>query len=193
MADKLYDFCIGTANSGLKKTVTTMLSGTGFYSSGEGKNIPSFLRTLRSVQPWLAVVDTDLPPGNIEELASIIENDGLAAALYLYTGGTGLNRHFQLKWPVETQVLTAVARAICSEFAHKKTLQKEIETLQRKLFERKQIEKAKGILGSHLLLSEEEAYRRLQKSSMEERITLAEMAGRIINDPAFLSSLSRRR
>lgn len=193
MADKHYDFCIGTANSGLKKTVTTMLAGAGFYSSGEGKNIPFFLRTIRSVQPWLAVVDTDLPPGNIEELASIIENDGLAAALYLHTGGTGLNRHFQLNWPVEAQVLTAVARAICSEFAHKKTLQKEIENLQRKLYERKQIEKAKGMLVSHLMLNEEEAYRRLQKSSMEARITLAEMADRIINDPVFLSSLSRRR
>jgi two-component system, response regulator PdtaR len=193
MVGKRYDFCIGTTNSGLKKTVTTILIGAGFYSTGDGNNIPVFLRTIRSVQPWLAVVDTVLPPGNIKELASIIESDGLAAALYLNTGEPFPGDHVQLNWPVEAEVLTAVARAVCSEFIHKKYLQKKVETLQRKLNERKQIEKAKGMLARQLLMNEEEAYRFLQKNSMAARITLFEMADRIINDPGYLSSFSRPR
>ena len=183
-----YDFCIGSNKPNLRKSVTTILTGTGFHSSGERESIPDFLRLLRQVQPWLAVIDTALPPGNIEQLADIIENDALAAAVYINTSGADLRLHVQLPWPVEASVLTAVAETMCNEFAHKKKLHKEIEQLQNKLFERKLIEKAKGILANLYNLSEDEAYRLLRQSSMQKRISMAEMSSKIINDPGSLSS-----
>ena len=189
MADVRYDYCIGTANSGLKKALAAMLGTAGFYSSGEGKSIPLLLRTLRSVQPWLAVIDTDLPPGNIEELAAIIENDGLAAALYINSGNSRLRNYVQLSWPVDETVLTAVAEAICSEFAHKKKLQGKIEALQQKLCERKIIEKAKGIVATQFALSEEESYQFMQSMSMKKRISIAALASQVVNDPGLLSVL----
>ena len=189
MADVRYDYCIGTANSGLKKALAAMLGTVSFYSSGEGKSIPLLLRTLRSVQPWLAVIDTDLPPGNIEELAAIIENDGLAAALYINSGNSRLRNYVQLSWPVDETVLTAVAEAICSEFAHKKKLQGKIEALQQKLCERKIIEKAKGIVATQFALSEEESYQFMQSMSMKKRISIAALASQVVNDPGLLSVL----
>lgn len=189
MAVNRYDYCIGTANPGLKKSLALMLGTAGFYSSGEGKSIPLLLRTLRSVQPWLAVIDTDLPPGNVEELAAIIENDGLAAALYINSGSTRLRNHVQLSWPVDAMVLTAVAEAICNEFAHKKKLQSKIEALQQKLYERKIIEKAKGIVTIKFTLSEEESYQFLQRMSMKKRISIAALASQVIADPDLLSAL----
>ncbi len=187
MAKNSYDYCIGTDKSTLKRQLTAMLSAAGFYSSGAGSNIPGFLRTLRTAQPWLAIIDTGLPPGNIEQLASIIENDGLAAAIYINTSGIDMDLYVQLDLPVEAPVLTAVAEAVCNEFAHKKKLQQEIEGLQKKLNERKDIEKAKGILVTHYKLSEEEAYIMLRNSSMKQRISMAEMSSRIISDPGSLS------
>ncbi len=186
MANNNYDFCIGTNKPALKRTLASMLAEAGFYSSGEAKNIPDYLRTLRTVQPWLAVIDTSLPPGNIEQLADIIENDGLAAAIYINTSGVDLDLYVQLKWPVETSVLTAVAEVVCNEFAHKKKLQKEINNLQRKLSERKNIEKAKGIISKKYKLTEEEAYQALRKSSMKNRTTAAEMSKQIIENPDCL-------
>lgn len=188
-----YDFCVGTDNPALGRTITVMLSEEGFYCSGNSKSVPGFLRTLRSVQPWLAVIDTALPPGNIEQLASIIENDSLSAAIYINTTGVDLDLYVQLKWPVDAPVLTAVAEAVCSEFAHKKRLQQEIDNLKRKLEQRKKIEKAKGLVAVYCKVDEDEAYQLIRKYSMKNRISLADMAGRIIEEPAHLSVLSQPR
>lgn len=187
MADNRYDYCIGTANSGFKKAVTVMLAERGFYSSGEGKNIPEFLRMLRLIQPWLAIIDTQLPPGNIKQLASIIEEDGLSAILYISTGSVNLNGYMLLQWPVEELVLIAVAEALCLEFSHKKKLQQKIKGLEKKLSRREEIEKAKAILMNNMAINEDSAYRYLQKTSMERRVSIIEMACRVIANPDRIS------
>lgn len=180
MSNNHYDFCIGSANPTLQKAVSAMLREAGFHSSGERKNIPDFLRLLRAVQPWLAVIDTQLPPGNIKQLATIVEEDGLAAALYLDTDKAIFNDCMIVKWPAEQAVLTAVAKALCFEFAKKQSLRKKIKTLEDKLSKRVEIEKAKGIIMKQMSYDEEKAYRYLQAKSMEKRITMLEMASRII-------------
>ncbi|HSW35134.1 MAG TPA: ANTAR domain-containing protein [Candidatus Limnocylindrales bacterium] len=193
MGKHKFDFCIGTADTALKRTLITMLTKAGFFSAGTGKNIPEFLRALRAVQPWLAVVDTAIPPGNIGQLANIIEEDGLAAALYIDTGGKKLDSYFQLAWPVEASVLTAVAEALCKDFAHKKKLHDKINDLQKILRDRKEIEKAKRLVMQGFLLTEEEAYCFLQKCSMTHRTTMIEITRRIIADPDCISSLMQHR
>ncbi|MDY6827673.1 MAG: ANTAR domain-containing protein [Bacillota bacterium] len=160
-----------------------MLNEAGFYCSGEGKSVPLLLRSLRTVQPWLVIVDTALPPGNIIELADIIEQDCLAAALYINTTGISMNNYVVLEWPVKRAILAAVAETLCSEFTHKKKLRREITALRGKLSERKIIDQAKGIVARIFSLSEEEAYNYLRKKSMESRITMAEVAALIIANP----------
>ncbi|MDW7740292.1 MAG: ANTAR domain-containing protein [Bacillota bacterium] len=187
MAAHNFDYCIGTANSAFKKVVSGMLNSSGFISAGDGTSTPLLLRTLRSVQPWLAVIDTELPPGNIEELADIIEADNLSAAIFISTRGRSLKNYVQLDWPVEPRVLTAVAEAVCNEFARKKKLQNRINDLQRKLNERKLIEKAKGIIADNLGFNEADAYNYLREKSMERRISMAEMAGLVVTAPGLFS------
>jgi len=188
MGNNKYDYCIGTNNAGLKKTVSIMLNEAGFYQSGEAKNIPEFLRILRLTQPWLAIIDTAIPPGNIRQLAAIIEEDGLSAALFIDTGKTSINGYMLLRWPVETQVLSAVTETLCLEYARKKTLKKQIWGLEKKLINRKEIEKAKGILMQNMEVDEDQAYRYLQTQSMEKRITMIEMARAVIANPGDYSS-----
>jgi len=193
MVDTRYDHCIGTANSRLHKSLATMLAEAGFHSAGTAESTPVLLRKLRIIQPWLVVIDTALPPGNIEELAEIIENDVLAACLFINTTGSDLKRYVQLTWPVEAPVLSAVAEAVCSEFARKKKLQQEVETLQKKLNERKTMDKAKGLLQNLYSVSEEEAFQFLRKTSMQKRLTMAEMADLVIKDPDLFNSLKQHR
>lgn len=183
-----YDYCIGTANAGLKKAVAAYLNGADFYNSGEGKNISEFLRVLRLTQPWLAIIDTALPPGNIRQLASIIEEDSLSAALFIDTGKTNMNGYMLLKWPVEAQVLSAVAETLCLEFARKKALKNQIRGLENKLINRKEIEKAKGILMQNMRIDEDRAYRYLQTNSMKKRISMIEMAREVIANPGYYFS-----
>jgi two-component system, response regulator PdtaR len=193
MAAQRYDFCIGSADINFKRIVSAALSRAGFYSAGDAKSIPLFLRLIRTVQPWLAVVDTELPPGNIVELADIIESDGLAAAIYINTAGVNLSRYVELNWPVDPAILTAVANAVCTEFAGKKRMHMEIASLQQKLNDRKLVDRAKNILIKTNSISEEEAFRFLQKTSMDKRISMAETAVLIIKCPGAFSSLSQRR
>lgn len=177
-----FDFCIGTAVPALKKQLITVLSAAGFKSAGAGSNIPELLRTLRSVQPWLVIVDTGLPPGNVEQLASIIEEDGLAAALYVGPFNKQLVRYPRLPWPVDGTVLAAVADILCIEFSHKQKLRREIGALKQALAGRREVEKAKGYLMVKLSLSEEEAYRYLRGRSMDQRISLVETARKVLRE-----------
>jgi response regulator NasT len=183
------DYCIGTKNAALKQVLSTALNQAGYYSAGSAKNIPSFLRLLRSVQPWLALIDTDLPPGNIRELADIIENDALAAAIYINTGEFKIESYVSLDYPVNKQVLIAVAGAVCSEYARKKRMHSKLASLQQKIDEQKIIDKAKRLLIKHYSLSEEEAFRLIQKTSMDSRIPMIETANKVINNPGTISSL----
>ncbi len=181
MDKSIFDFCVGSADAGLSKKITALLCEEGFYSSGEAKSIPEFLRLLRLQQPWLAVVDARIPPGKIRQLASIIEEDALAAVLVINTGKETLNGYVQLNWPVESSVLAAVAGTLCLEFTRKKKLQQKIQGLEDKLQERKDIERAKGILMKHMQADEDKAYRYLQKKCMEKQISIGQMAREIID------------
>lgn len=193
MVDTRYDYCIGTANPTIKKTAVSILTEAGFSCTGESDNISLLLRKLRTVQPWFAVIDTTLPPGNIEQLASIIESDGLAAAIYINNKGSNLDNYVQLNWPSDAPALSIVARAVCTEFARKRKLQKEIEMLQNKLHTRKMVEKAKGILAAYFFIGEDQAYRLIQKASMDKRLNMADTAVAIIEDPqSFYSFLLPR-
>ncbi len=190
MRKNSYDYIIGSADPVLARAVSTALRGRGFISAGEARSGPLLLRALRSVQPWLVVVDTALPPGDVVDLAKIIEDDALAAALYLERGFLGGPEGYpKLKWPFEDMVLMAVAETLCSEFARKQALYKKVSHLQNKLRERKAVEKAKGIITKELSIREEKAYRLLQKSSMDSRITLAETAEALIKNPEEIAAL----
>jgi two-component system, response regulator PdtaR len=178
-----YDFCVGTADPALKRQLTAMLTSAGFYNTGAAASIPELLRILRSVQPWLVMVDINLPPGRVEQLAAIIEDDGLAAAIYLGAPNQRLARYPRLPWPVETPVLNAVAEAICLEFVQKKKLKDDIDQLKLKLAERREIEKAKALIMEKQGVREEEAFRRLRSLSMNQRISLIEAARRVLGKP----------
>jgi signal transduction protein with GAF and PtsI domain len=79
----------------------------------------------------------------------------------------------------ERAVLTMVANqaAVCIEntelMVQTKVIQEELET-------RKLVERAKGILMKHHGLSEEEAFKRIRKASMDSRKTMREIADAIL-------------
>ncbi|HOL16944.1 MAG TPA: ANTAR domain-containing protein [Bacillota bacterium] len=182
MARVKYDYCVGTADPKFKRQLTAMLSTAGFYAIGSATSIPELLRKLRAIQPWLVVVDINLPPGNLEQLASIIEDDGLAAAIYLGTPSPGLRRFPHLPWPVEERVLTAVAQTVCLEFSRKKKLRQDLDKLKQQMRERREIEKAKLVIMQKSGADEEEAYRLIRSRSMRQRIPLIEAARQVLEE-----------
>jgi two-component system, response regulator PdtaR len=59
-------------------------------------------------------------------------------------------------------------------------LEQEVETLRASLDTRKEVEKAKGLLMKNLGLSEPEAFKRIQRQSMDRGIPMKEIAKAII-------------
>ena len=77
----------------------------------------------------------------------------------------------------------AVAAAI-NKASVSAPLQEKVFELERKLAERKLIEKAKGLLMEREGLSEELAFRRLRSLAMSRRVPMAKVASEIIGAPA---------
>ncbi|MEK7851014.1 MAG: ANTAR domain-containing protein [Deltaproteobacteria bacterium] len=70
--------------------------------------------------------------------------------------------------------------AMSANFREVRTLKEENERLRKALEERKLIDRAKGILMRKEGLLEDDAYRRIQKLSMDRRKKMAEIAEAII-------------
>lgn len=59
-------------------------------------------------------------------------------------------------------------------------MEKELSALKEGLENRKLVERAKGILMKHKSISEGEAYRRIQKMSMDSRVSMRDIAHKIV-------------
>ena len=75
----------------------------------------------------------------------------------------------------------AIIEAACARFEAYESLRKELRSTQNKLAERKIVEKAKGLVMQQRGLSEEQAYSALRKMAMDQNLTLAEVARRVIS------------
>ena len=75
----------------------------------------------------------------------------------------------------------AIIEAACARFEAYESLRNELRATQNKLAERKVVEKAKGLVMQQRGLSEEQAYSALRKMAMDQNLTLAEVARRVIS------------
>ncbi|MGO1234357.1 MAG: ANTAR domain-containing response regulator, partial [Marinobacter sp.] len=75
---------------------------------------------------------------------------------------------------------------------HIKQMSDELDEARRALTDRKQIERAKGLLMHNLKLTEEQAFRRMQKRAMEQNTRLAEVAESLIEAAEQVKEQARR-
>jgi response regulator NasT len=68
-----------------------------------------------------------------------------------------------------------------ARFAHEESLRAQLQDAKTKLSERKQIDRAKGILMSKHGINEEDAYARLRKTAMDKGLKLSDVAQRLID------------
>jgi response regulator NasT len=78
--------------------------------------------------------------------------------------------------PVRAEELGPTLHVAVHRFREIEAMREENEQLRRKLESRKLVERAKGVLMTRLGLSEPEAFRRIQKTAMDTRKPMAEVA-----------------
>lgn len=82
--------------------------------------------------------------------------------------------------PLDEKILLSQMDLLYKNYSEKIKLKNALELSERKLRERKMLEKAKGILMCKYSLTEDEAYTRIRKISMEKRISICQLS-EIIN------------
>ncbi len=166
----------------------TILVEAGFMVVDQAADGHDCLRKIRSCIPDLAIIELNLPLMNGYEIAKIaleddicdvvvistIEHEGILGSLKKYTNFTALMK------PLNKAVLLNTLELMTKNRKKIKQLEKEINELKYTLDTRKEVEKAKGLLMKHLGLPEKDAFKRIQKQSMDRGIPMKEIAKAII-------------
>lgn len=162
---------------------------------GEASDGETAVHLTRSLRPDVILMDIKMP-GKIDGLqaARIINDEEICPTVLL----TAYNQQelireaastigifgYLVKPIKEEDVLPALNLAIAKWEAYKK-IKKENELLKSRLENRKIIEMAKGILMEKYNIKEKEAYRRIQKLSMDYRKEMVKIAKDIILSNKF--------
>jgi AmiR/NasT family two-component response regulator len=156
---------------------------------GEAATGTDMVRTVLDLEPDVVVFDIHLPRLNgLEALRQIYQERIIAAVAITADRDQDLVRRAleehvlaYLVKPVEVHQLGAALLVAWARFEELRQLSDENVTLRNTLQNRKTIERAKGVLMKRHRWSEAEAFRRLQRASMNNRTTMIELAQSVLN------------
>lgn len=146
------------------------------------------LRKIRAFRPELVIVEYNLPLLNGYEVSKVTIEDRLCDVILIINDAqksliddikSGHN-FVSMSKPINKVGLINTIDVMIKNRKKISALEKEIEDLKATIDARKDIEKAKGLLMKNLGLSEPEAFKRIQKQSMDKGIPMKEIAKAII-------------
>ncbi len=165
-----------------------MLSNLGYLVVGEAGDGRSAVNLSRELRPDVVLMDIKMPDMDGIEAAKILTEERIAPVVLLtafsqqdlvqrakVAGVVGY-----LVKPIKEAELAPAIEIALARFAEFRELEKEVDTLQEQLETRKLVDRAKGILMDTQNLSEADAFRRIQKMSMNTRKSMKEIAQAII-------------
>lgn len=146
------------------------------------------LRKSRALHPDLVIADYSLPILNGYDIAKVLLDERITDVIVLVTevqknlmeGLKSELGYVSLTKPLNKYGLLNTIDLMYKSKRRIKELEDEINELKSSLDTRKEVEKAKGLLMQHLNLSEPEAFKRIQKQSMDRGIPMKEIAKAII-------------
>ncbi|MCX7842738.1 MAG: ANTAR domain-containing protein [Clostridia bacterium] len=165
-----------------------ILAESGFTVVDYAKDGHECLRKMRSLRPELTVLEYDLPLMSGYDVAKIAIEDKICD-IVLISSEVQKSLTDEIKrecgFVSMTKPLNKVSLVNTVEIMIKNRrkimqLEREIQELKDTLDTRKEVEKAKGLLMKSLNLSEAEAFKRIQKQSMDKGIPMKEIAKAII-------------
>ena len=170
------------------------LESLGHKVIGEAANGKEAVRLADELKPDLAILDIKMPEmDGIEAAQTITHTRPIPIILLtayseqeLAERAASANVAAYMMKPVsEHDLLPAIALAV-SRYNEFQALHREVDDLRDALETRKLVERAKGILMRRLNLTEEEAFRSLQRKSQNENKKLGEIAQAIITAEGML-------
>ncbi|AEF93409.1 response regulator receiver and ANTAR domain protein [Desulfotomaculum nigrificans CO-1-SRB] len=171
-----------------RKNLKTMLGKLGYLVVGEASDGPGALKLVRTRHPDLLIIHDNLPGLNGLEVARVLYEDKLAPVVittdYICQDLIEKAREARvfsvMVKPIEEAALLTTVELALGNYQEIIKLEKQVKELKDTLETRKMVEKAKGILMKTMGLSEEEAFRRIQRQSMNKRISMRAVAEAVI-------------
>ena len=161
-----------------------MLADTGYLVVGEAVSGSSALRVIRNVSPDVSILSTNLLMPSGLEVARICAEDHLGPTVLLlpkfdWTTIEKANENLATSYVVEPITQTSLASAIelaVATYHRTAELETRLENLRERLETRRAVERAKGVLMRRFKISEDEAYRVIQKKSMDSSKSMRQVA-----------------
>lgn len=173
---------LGISSDELREGMKDILTGSGCRILAETTSVPDLLRKVRTISCDLVIMDLQLSGGSVLEAARIVEEDDLSVVLLLVSDLSSQEvRYFHyLLLPVARRSVIAAIDAVMLYKNRIQSLRQDLHKLREAMNNRKLIEKAKGILMKSLRLDEQDAYRLLQKQSMDRGVPMKDIAAAVI-------------
>ncbi|MBD3008320.1 ANTAR domain-containing response regulator [Streptomyces sp. 5-10] len=169
-----------------------MLEEEGYSVVGEAGDGETAVALAQEYHPDLVILDVKMPVLDGISAAERIAADRIAPVLMLtaFSQRELVERArdagamaYLVKPFSKSDVVPAIEMAV-SRFTELKTLEQEVADLSQRLETRKLVDRAKSILQTQYGLTEPAAFRWIQKTSMDRRLSMQQVAEAVIEDAA---------
>lgn len=173
----------------IRLDIVEILRDHDFDVVGEAGDGEKAIELVRELEPDLVVMDIKMPKLDGISAAEQINKENLAPVVLLtaFSQKELVERAtdagalaYVVKPFTPADLLPAIEIAI-SRFQQIAALENEVADLAERFETRKLVDRAKGILNEKMGLSEPEAFRWIQKASMDRRLTMQDVAKTIID------------
>ena len=179
---------IADDESVIRADLREMLTNLGYLVVGEVGDGVSAVNLARELKPDVVIMDIKMPDLDGIEAARVLTQEKIAPVLLLtaYSQRDLVDRAKEagvvgyLVKPFREQEIVPAIDIAFARFQEFRELEKEVGNLRETLETRKLVDRAKGILMDQQGLSEAEAFRKIQKMSMNTRKPMKEIAEAII-------------
>ena len=173
----------------IRLDLVELLTGEGYEVVGEAGNGEEALKLARELEPDLVVMDVKMPVMDGITAATHIAEDRIAPVVML----TAFSQRELVERAREAGAMAYVVKPFdasdvvpaielaMARYAELRAVEEEVEDLQERFESRKLVEQAKGLLQEGLGLTEPEAFRWIQKTAMDLRKSMREVAEGVID------------
>lgn len=172
----------------IRQDLREMLTNLGYLVVGDVGDGRSAVNLARELKPDLVIMDIRMPDMDGIEAAKILTEEGIAPVLLLsaYSQRDLVERAaeagvsgYVIKPFDESNLLPAI-EVVLARFKEYQEISREASRLEERLATRVAVDRAKGILMDHRGMTEQEAFRNIQRMSMNRRKSMREVAEAII-------------